>query len=541
MSLKKYECTLCTENIIDNDRIICPHCSIEICEPCFQYSITMELQDPVCIYCKKTLSIEFILSNNATKWCEKIFLEYYSNLLLEKEKNKIMDTIPKFKIYVEIDKLKKERNNLDTNKKIMNSLKKENLSKEVHKLKYDNEILKRNIKKEEINIKILELEKSLNIKQKEKKEKISYITKCPNHKCKGFINNKYCCELCDTEICKACFMIKENDHTCNRSDIESAELIKNDSKPCPGCYVPIFKISGCNQMFCTNCNTVFHWETLKIDKGAVHNQHYFDYISQIRNSSEQIRIENAACGNIEDLYPRIMKYTRSSWIHHLYLIVQELLNEILPIYRDKFKDNFEDYRIQYLYGRLSEKKWKDKIMKDTIYNEANNSYIEIFEMFVTVSSDMIRKLCFEMDKILIKKEKIAKQIIIDIFKKDMYSHNKNKHETVSEFMYLLQKLSNSLKNECEENSFYINQENREYLIDYHLREFIDWKNIDLSKHTILDTIHIHITDLNNEIDFLEYQKNFINFKNHFTKCIQSTYQTFGIEIKNNIINNIYIR
>ena len=55
-----YECSLCTDKICDNDRIICPHCGVEICEPCFQYSITMELQDPVCIYCKKGLSLEFI-------------------------------------------------------------------------------------------------------------------------------------------------------------------------------------------------------------------------------------------------------------------------------------------------------------------------------------------------------------------------------------------------------------------------------------------------------------------------------------------------
>ena len=39
---------------------------VEICEKCHQYSITMELQNPICVYCKKPLSIEFILSNNTT-------------------------------------------------------------------------------------------------------------------------------------------------------------------------------------------------------------------------------------------------------------------------------------------------------------------------------------------------------------------------------------------------------------------------------------------------------------------------------------------
>ena len=71
MSKKKIKCTLCTEKKIANDIIICPHCSVEICEPCFQYGLTMEIQDPLCIYCKKGLNIEFILANLESVKSEK--------------------------------------------------------------------------------------------------------------------------------------------------------------------------------------------------------------------------------------------------------------------------------------------------------------------------------------------------------------------------------------------------------------------------------------------------------------------------------------
>lgn len=45
-------------------------------------------------------------------------------------------------------------------------------------------------------------------------------------------------------------------------------------------------------------------------------------------------------------------------------------------------------------NKLSEKGWKSKIAKDKISNEKYNSLIEVFEMYVTVTSDFIRQLCF---------------------------------------------------------------------------------------------------------------------------------------------------
>ena len=523
MSLTQYECTLCTENMADNDRIICPHCSIEICEPCFQYSITMELQDPVCIYCKKSLSIEFILSNNATQWCEKVFLEYYSNLLLEKEKNKLMDTLPRFKIYVEIDKLKKERNNLFTNKKIMNYLKKQGLSKDKLENAYENEIFQRNLKKEYFYNEIEKLEMSLNIK-KEKKEKISYITKCPNTNCKGFINTKYFCEICDTKICNACFMITDQSHICSRHDIESADMIKKDSKPCPGCYVPIFKISGCNQMFCTNCKTVFHWETLQIDKGPVHNQHYFDYLSGLKKSSEQTRLDNAACGTIEEIYTNFNTKMNLGWLEQSYRKTQEINTITIPELREKFKDNFEKYRIEYLYGNISEKSWKQKIMKDTIHNEAYYSYIEIFEMFVTVSSDLIRKICFDIDEIIIKKEKESKNIIIDFMRK-----NDESMDNIFE-----------LEKHLALHNILIDEFDIKILLNHHLKSKIKnyWKNIDLTKPNILDEIYVGLQI--NIYDLREiFEMDYINLQNHLKKCLNTTYQTFGIEIRKKILLDFY--
>jgi hypothetical protein len=68
-------------------------------------------------------------------------------------------------------------------------------------------------------------------------------------------------------------------HVCKPDDVATFQLLKNDTKACPACATPIYRTEGCSQMFCTQCNVVWDWNTLKIEENEnlMHNPYYYEW------------------------------------------------------------------------------------------------------------------------------------------------------------------------------------------------------------------------------------------------------------------------
>jgi hypothetical protein len=119
---------------------------------------------------------------------------------------------------------------------------------------------------------------------------------CPAPDCRGMLNAAFRCAICAARVCRQCLEIKadagldardadeaEARHNCNPDAVASAAALKQSTKPCPNCAALIFKIEGCDQMFCTACNTPFLWSTLAILRtGFIHNPHYFEFLDHLR-------------------------------------------------------------------------------------------------------------------------------------------------------------------------------------------------------------------------------------------------------------------
>jgi hypothetical protein len=82
-----------------------------------------------------------------------------------------------------------------------------------------------------------------------KAEKKKFIRRCTRANCQGFLSTAWKCGICEFYSCNKCFKERgkkpDDTHECVKEDVETADLIRKDSKPCPNCGEFISKSEGC--------------------------------------------------------------------------------------------------------------------------------------------------------------------------------------------------------------------------------------------------------------------------------------------------------
>jgi hypothetical protein len=112
--------------------------------------------------------------------------------------------------------------------------------------------------------------------------KKTFTMPCSYNDCKGMLSTQYKCGLCEKYTCKDCQEPLQDEHKCNPDTVATTLAIKKETRPCPSCRTRIFKIEGCDQMWCTNCKTPFSWTTGNpVPAGQrLHNPHAIEYLKK---------------------------------------------------------------------------------------------------------------------------------------------------------------------------------------------------------------------------------------------------------------------
>lgn len=234
-------------------------------------------------------------------------------------------------------------------------------------------------------------------------EKRQFVRACPVDDCRGFLSTVWKCGVCDNWSCPDCHEVKGKDkdgpHVCDPNNVETAKLLAKDSRNCPKCASMIFKIDGCDQMFCTQCHTAFSWRTGRVESGTIHNPHYYEYHRQRgtlqRNPGdvpcggfpEWFRI-NHTCARNSALFAKIAAAHRThghcQWV-------------VIPRYTTGNQDN-RDLRVKFMIGDIDEDEFKRKIQQREKARHRKTDIVQVLEMYTTVLNDLFQAYVVETTK-----------------------------------------------------------------------------------------------------------------------------------------------
>lgn len=229
-------CPICAEKRRKVTWVTCPKCSASCCRGCTKRFL-LEHPDinPICMACKAQWDFEFLAENTDENFHNHTYREYRAKIIVDRERSLLPATQP----YVEQVRLRDEKKDQI-----------DEITAEISK--YKKIIKDLTLKRRIIHNEMIGL---FDEKVAEPQVNVRFIGHCPQPECKGFLNETYECGLCKNKACRSCRLPKHKGD-CDKDTVETVRLLAQDTRACPNCGVPIFRISGCDQIFCQHEDTM---------------------------------------------------------------------------------------------------------------------------------------------------------------------------------------------------------------------------------------------------------------------------------------------
>jgi len=295
------------------------------------------------------------------------------------------------------------------------------------------------IKKEKMKLEAIEIEKAIRnlISQKNdlmasmnnlryNKEVVKFIRACSDTNCRGFLSSQWKCGICEQWSCPDCHELKgptkDAPHTCDPNNVATAKLLAADTKACPKCRTQIFKISGCDQMWCTQCHTAFSWKTGNVEN-TIHNPHYYEWkrnngglaraagdvvcgheldhrtvdtiIQLVRTKHTKLQSQSQKQVQQAPTQPKTQEEIDRDRIIRIYNIVRNTLHLImvdLPTYQVDYVSRNRDLRIKYLRNLITEESFKEQLQRNDKKHKKNIEISQVLQLVNTAITDIVLRI-----------------------------------------------------------------------------------------------------------------------------------------------------
>jgi len=380
-------CPICTEKYTDcvRAKTNCPYCDFICCRKCCETFLLNE-NIPRCMNneCRKEWTRHHLFNAFSKSFVNKTLKAHREKVLFEKELALLPATQHIVERLIESEKVRAEIDELDL------------------------EISALYAKRREMELHWGHLRNNTYNQSRTARQ---FIRACPDEHCRGFLSQQWKCGICEKYTCSECHIIKngrnDDEHVCNPDDVATAKLIASDTKPCPKCATGIFKIEGCDQMWCTSCNTGFNWRSGQIET-RLHNPHYFEWLQRTGGAQNTRTPGDIQCGRELDWdFTRRLRRNMESKIPSVRskkaMKIIESINHLRDVMMDRYQtndvENNEDLRISYMRNLISEEAFKITIQRENKKRDKKREIFEVLDMFVNASIDIMYRFSDSVDNL----------------------------------------------------------------------------------------------------------------------------------------------
>lgn len=388
------ECPVCCSGFTDRlrRRVACAYCDFTACASCVQSYLLNSPSDPRCMSCGAGWNREFLDAHLTRAFVHGPLKAHRETVLLEREKA----LLPESQTLLENYRIARALSqNVDDNER------------ELRNLRQRAAQLQRDISHDRARAARIVADRYrtagfLGTSGADAPERRTFTRACPVDGCRGFLSTAHKCGTCETWACAACLEPRgpdrESPHECDPAVLASARLIARDSRPCPSCASLIYKIDGCDQMWCTVCRTAFSWRTGALVTTHVHNPHYYEWIRS--RGGEVPRAPGdappgGACPeglpgawDLDGAMRRFVDEPRRRFVAEFHRVVRHVQGVELRRLRAAFDaDDNTDLRLGYLLQHLDEDEFARKLQQREKRRERDLAVRQIFEMYIAAATD----------------------------------------------------------------------------------------------------------------------------------------------------------
>lgn len=267
-------CVVCSDRFttVLRKKSTCKFCQASACSKCIEQYLLTRHEDAHCLHCRVNYNDTTLQQICTRTFLNQTYFKHRQEVLInqhraqlpllqeaamrqkrEREKNIIINTLT-----YEITELRKKRqatlleyNRSFVQQHVTHNRTANDIARDTDRMYHEVEGLREQIQEKQALIRMVRWPNIIGLKAEEEKEeeKKKFIRRCTRDGCQGFLSTAWKCGLCNWYSCSRCFIVKgqahDTPHECKKEDIETADLIKKDCKPCPKCGEFIMKSSGC--------------------------------------------------------------------------------------------------------------------------------------------------------------------------------------------------------------------------------------------------------------------------------------------------------